>query len=644
MKLNTEQREITRSGPFRETGFRIAANAKAFDILSSKLYTDTRLAIVRELSTNAYDAQVDAGNKDRPFDVHLPNRMEPYFSIRDYGTGMSQETVESVYTTYFESTRSSSNDFVGALGLGSKSPFSYTDQFTVTSFCNGIKYTYSAFKGESGEPSIALLSQQDTAEENGVEIRINIDDKDNYDFERAARSVYCFFDPRPNITGVRIDFPEITPVFSGDGFALYNYDDFKLDSYVNIVMGNVCYSAPNDIRGQVSYGGRLVIFSKIGECSIAASREQLHDDAMTRTNIMNRLNSITAEINLQLKKSVENETCLMNKLIKLSQFTNVFHYDSNLIKVSDSLLSSKDGVYSLRRAWVSGNERMTISDNRFAHHVSVRYDSSFTFVHDDLIVDWKQSDKNKLRHWMIKLGKKEAFIAKITDEAGFKEVFGEPTIKMSQLPDAPKAQRSPRAASGNTRLFVKQYNQYGWHNVERVETEDACVVYRNGNKIVFNKAEYDTSDIKILDIAATCGFSTVYGIAAGRFDKINEELDLPILDNVAKDRAEIFGKSLDKYALSRMMYGVPSLGISDNVMDKMSKQYQTCKDIISVKNAASVSCADKFLLDCFGVTLPKAENYAGAFKIRYPLLSNVSYYANINDVIEYIELKESKNV
>ena len=62
MKLNTEHRDVFRSGVSRESTFKIAASAQAFDILSSKLYTDVKLAIVRELSTNAYDAMVEAGN------------------------------------------------------------------------------------------------------------------------------------------------------------------------------------------------------------------------------------------------------------------------------------------------------------------------------------------------------------------------------------------------------------------------------------------------------------------------------------------------------------------------------------------------------------------------------------------------------
>ena len=113
-----------------ETGeFRIRNSAKAFSILSSGLYANKIRAIIRELSCNAVDSHVAAGKADVPFEVHLPTALSPWFSIRDFGTGLSHEQVTKIYTTYFESTKTDSNDFIGALGLGSKSPFSYTNNF-----------------------------------------------------------------------------------------------------------------------------------------------------------------------------------------------------------------------------------------------------------------------------------------------------------------------------------------------------------------------------------------------------------------------------------------------------------------------------------------------------------------------------------
>jgi len=80
--------------------FRIRNSAKAFNILSSGLYANKIRAIIRELSCNATDSHVAAGRAGTAFDVHLPNALEPYFSIRDYGTGLSHDQVTSIYRKY----------------------------------------------------------------------------------------------------------------------------------------------------------------------------------------------------------------------------------------------------------------------------------------------------------------------------------------------------------------------------------------------------------------------------------------------------------------------------------------------------------------------------------------------------------------
>ena len=157
MKLHQNQKTVRRSGDFESNGFSIEASAKAFMILSDGLYSNKVKAVVRELSTNAYDAHVEAGCPTKQFDVHVPSRFTPEFYIRDYGNGMSHEQCMTLYTTYFRSTKNHSNDAVGCLGLGSKSPFAYADAFTVIAYQNGEKRVYAAHKGEDGSPSFALL-------------------------------------------------------------------------------------------------------------------------------------------------------------------------------------------------------------------------------------------------------------------------------------------------------------------------------------------------------------------------------------------------------------------------------------------------------------------------------------------------------
>jgi HSP90 family molecular chaperone len=118
MKLADRTVEIHSRGLDSANQFTIAQTSKMFKILSDSLYSDKVMAVIRELSTNAYDAHVAAGNKN-PFKVILPTQADPTFTVRDYGTGLSQKDMEELYTTYGASNKNDSNDFVGCLGLGS---------------------------------------------------------------------------------------------------------------------------------------------------------------------------------------------------------------------------------------------------------------------------------------------------------------------------------------------------------------------------------------------------------------------------------------------------------------------------------------------------------------------------------------------
>ena len=95
---NAPQAEAVLSNVGEIGEFRIRNSAKAFNILSSGLYANKIKAIIRELSCNAVDSHVAAGN-DQPFEVHLPSTLEPWFSIRDFGTGLNHEQVTNIYTT-----------------------------------------------------------------------------------------------------------------------------------------------------------------------------------------------------------------------------------------------------------------------------------------------------------------------------------------------------------------------------------------------------------------------------------------------------------------------------------------------------------------------------------------------------------------
>jgi hypothetical protein len=283
MILNTAPaNEATLSNVGEIGEFRIRNSAKAFNILSSGLYANKIRAIVRELSCNAIDAHKAAGTNDRDYDVHLPSTFEPWFSIRDYGTGLNHEQVSSIYTTYFESTKTNSNDFIGALGLGSKSPFSYTDNFTVTAIKDGKKGIYTAFINDQGVPSIALMASENTSEHNGVEIKFSVNDRYDFDkFRQEAEIVYRYFEKVPNVKGnsnFKVNKPEYETMDIIPGVHSYKNSHSATS---RAIMGNIAY--PIDVPNAEKNLGTLVRLLKcgiemhfdIGELDFQASREGL---------------------------------------------------------------------------------------------------------------------------------------------------------------------------------------------------------------------------------------------------------------------------------------------------------------------------------------------------------------------------------
>jgi hypothetical protein len=293
--------------------FRIRNSAKAFSILSSGLYANKIRAVIRELSCNAVDSHAAAGNTSTPFDVHLPNSLEPHFSIRDYGTGLSHAQVTNIYTTYFESTKTNSNAFIGALGLGSKSPFSYTDNFTVTAIQDGRKGIYTAFINEAGVPSIAQMLEEATDEPAGVEVKFAVNDRYDFDkFAQEAAIVYKHFSLRPVIAGnSRFAFSE-TDYESRDIIpGVHSYKNAVRSGSVAI-MGNIAYpidipaadqSIEQDVRALLGCG--LEMHFDIGELDFQASREGLSYIPSTIAAINRKLKQVNAALTVVLAKEAD---------------------------------------------------------------------------------------------------------------------------------------------------------------------------------------------------------------------------------------------------------------------------------------------------------------------------------------------------
>lgn len=306
MLTTLSYREVETYGVAETTEFSIKANGKAFKVLIDGLYSDKIRAVIREIWSNAYDSHIAAGKPDVPFDCHLPTVWEPYFSVRDYGVSLSHHDVMRLYTTVFESSKEDTNTQVGKLGLGSKSPFAYTDTFTVTAWLDGEKRMYSAYIGEDYIPRISLMSAEESEEPQGLEISFPVKSDDVYDFRIAAQRTALGFDVLPNIVGSDPIKKATRDVLAeGAGWKLYTTSDYGLRAHAK--QGCVIYPIdPTAVVGLTLSQASLLksclfIDFPIGDLEITASREGLGYDEQTCKNIIARLETIETEITTQIE-------------------------------------------------------------------------------------------------------------------------------------------------------------------------------------------------------------------------------------------------------------------------------------------------------------------------------------------------------
>lgn len=161
--------------------FGISNSAEFFNILSSTLYSDQILAVVREVLCNAWDAHIAADRKNTPVKVTFT---DDSLIVRDFGLGIPHDQIGPIYGTYGNSTKKNDGQQTGGFGLGCKAPFAYTDQFEVVSSHNGIRTIYAISKSSAqamGKPSITAITSFPT-QETGLQVTIPI--KNSSDLDR----------------------------------------------------------------------------------------------------------------------------------------------------------------------------------------------------------------------------------------------------------------------------------------------------------------------------------------------------------------------------------------------------------------------------------------------------------------------------
>lgn len=159
MQPSVVKRQVVSAGVQSQESFGIhfGSEAHLLRILRSQLYSNKVLAVLREYGSNAWDEHRESGRPDVPIKVSLPTELDSTVEIQDFGRGLSEKDVYTVFVKYGASTKRDSNTAVGMLGIGAKAGFAYNDSFSVVSRYGGTKKIYSAVLDASDKGIMSRL-------------------------------------------------------------------------------------------------------------------------------------------------------------------------------------------------------------------------------------------------------------------------------------------------------------------------------------------------------------------------------------------------------------------------------------------------------------------------------------------------------
>lgn len=499
MKIATETNHVESHGVVSKIQFGIQASPEAFAMLSSGIYENKIAAPIRELGTNALDAHIAAGCPDKPFKVWLPNDMNPEFRIRDYGTGLSlkqmigepEKGITGIYNTYMASNKKHSNDFTGCFGIGSKSPWTYTDGFNVTSYYNGTKYHFACVINENRMPEINYFGESETDEPNGLEVSFAVKQEDISKFVNESKNVYRFFRVKPEIEG-HDGWVANTPTYS------YKFDGFGMRQNGSggsvAIMGSVGYRIdPRHFSGAYSQLLNMPLdFSfDMGEVKMTASREGLEYTPQVVSVIKQRCDKAFEQLEKFINDKLSSAKTIWEKMLLFQTIKNDFAAIIEALKLANKLTTIKS-VIKLRDHGFVGGETVSFSEygssRRTVTEINVSKTTKFIFESVP-----EPGNFGKCMHHAI-TNKCSVFFFKSTNAPALNKLVSEiglPVVNVTTLPKPPKAQRSPV----NSEFFDARKIRYTYSYKQAVTERNSYNVKDigpNDKFLVFTSSEIDS--------------------------------------------------------------------------------------------------------------------------------------------------------
>lgn len=330
--LGTEVETIGVSNT-QEGGMKASSLAKFIDLITVQAYSNPEGSIVRELTSNCFDAHIKWQKRERErfgestFEYNQPvilkyseEEGQGFISFIDRGTGLSPTDMKEIYIDIGTSDKDTDDDFLGCYGVGSKSFLSYTPSIDLITRVDGIEYHYLVYKNARGLLEYDCTIQKDTIEHNGTEVKLCIGTKEyirlgystekdsngygyrTKDFlrfrEEILKQLYYF----DNVYTVGFDLENNYQIYEADNFKIRNgFNPFK---EMHLILGKVAYPIDWTAVGIEKLNIPVGIKFNIGELYVTLSRESIRYNDEERNNLIKeRINLTIDEIRRRYNKS-----------------------------------------------------------------------------------------------------------------------------------------------------------------------------------------------------------------------------------------------------------------------------------------------------------------------------------------------------
>lgn len=504
--------------------------------IMTDLYTDFELACIREYATNARDANIEAGNGDVPIEISLPNRLSPWYIVKDRGPGLDIDGLRNVFAKYGASTKRGSNDYNGSFGLGGKAALTYTSQFTIVGIKDGVKTTVIVNRREDGVGVMKVVDTEPTDEPSGVEIRIPV--KDNNSFGDKCREFFYFWQPGT----VLVDGAEPNMLVNRDNMAKVGPNAYLLSrgSYGDrdvIVMGNVGYKlADRQLAESISsqWGSTVVYYVEMGEVSIAPSREGLGSTPKTAA----KLDAIKQELRDTIKGQIEDDLANVDSYSEAYSVWTRWKGVMGGDKLPKVTYDGEEFIEQLRcEHWQVGigNGRYRSSTDDYGNTRHARsYGNLSELLDDDLLVVENYKGAGPTPHQLLKIEQHLKGIG-----SNIRKVYLYDTVPGApwtddvprtdwSIIDAIKVKRAPSQGGGKTGsipvLVYRGGGRHSWRSNDYVGTWDTITDLDDTERILYlspkNRNDYINA---INEVFATFPGTQVVALGENRWAKFLRE-------------------------------------------------------------------------------------------------------------------------